>query len=193
MLDYVFILKKCSMKVRVTIKSLISTGLIILAICLPQIVHTVFGQVGGVQWMPMYLPVLIGGCILGTWWGLGIGIASPLISFLITSVWNNPMPAASRLPFMIVELAIFAFITGLFSKSISKNGWLAFPAVLLAQVAGRTVFMLSVLMFQNVTPFTPSMIWAQIQTGLIGLILQAIIVPFLVLGLRFILQKEKDE
>ncbi len=76
------------------------------------------------------------------------------------------MPADARLPFMVVELAVFAAISGLFSKKISQNGWMAFPAVLLAQVAGRTVFMLLVLIFQSVTPFTPAVIWSQIQSGL---------------------------
>lgn len=191
MLDNILTKRNCSLKVKVTIKSLVSLGIIALAVLLPQLVHLVAGQSGGVQWLPMYLPVLIGGCILGWSWGLAVGILSPLTSFLITYAIGNPMPVATRLPFMVIELAVFATVSGLFSKKISQNGWMAFPAVLLAQVSGRTVFMLLVLIFQSVTPFTPATIWAQIQTGLLGMVIQAVIVPFIVMGLKFLLNKDK--
>ena len=182
-----------SVKVKLTVKSLIAFGLVALAVILPQIVHAAVGAAGGVKWLPMYLPVLLGGCILGTWWGLGIGVVSPIASFLITSIWNNPMPAAARLPFMIAELAVFAAVSGLFTKKIAKNGWTAFAAVILAAVAGRTTFMLLVTIFQSVTPFTPSVIWSQIQTGLTGLLLQAVLVPFIVMGLNALINKAERE
>ena len=193
MLEAVFVKRNCSAKIKITVKSLISVALIALAVILPQIVHLAAGQTGGVQWLPMYLPVLLGGCLLGSVWGLGVGIASPIISFLITLAVGDPMPAAPRLPFMIAELALFAFVAGMFSKKISQNAWLAFPAVLLAQVAGRTVFMLLALVFQSVTPFTPAVIWAQIQAGLLGMVLQAVIVPFAVMGLKKLLDREKKD
>ena len=158
MIENVLVRKNISLKVKITVKSLISVGIVAIAVILPQLIHLAAGQAGGIQWLPMYLPVLLGGCLLGWTWGLGLGIASPIVSFLITLTTGNPMPAAARLPFMIVELAVFAAVSGLFSKKISTNGWMAFPAVLLAQIAGRTVFMLLVLIFQKVIPFTPTMI-----------------------------------
>lgn len=191
MLENVLTQNNFSVKIKITVKSIVSVGLVALAVILPQLVHLALGQAGGVQWLPMYLPVLLGGCIMGTWWGLGIGVASPIVSFLITSLWDSPMPAAARLPFMIAELAVFAAVSGLFTGKISENGWLAFPAVLLAQVAGRSVFMVLVLIFQTVTPFTPAAIWSQIQTGLLGLLLQAVFVPFIVIGLRLLLKRDK--
>ena len=193
MIENVLVRKNLSFKMKVTVKSIISAGIIALAVILPQLVHLVAGQAGGVQWLPMYLPVLLGGCLLGWTWGLGIGIASPIVSFLITLAFGNPMPALARLPFMVAELAVFAAISGLFTKKIAQNGWLAFPAVILAQVAGRTVFMLSVLIFQSVTPFTPAVIWSQIQTGLLGMVLQAVIVPFIVMGLKLLLDRDKND
>lgn len=193
MLESVLVRSNCSGKWKITVKSLVSAGLIALAVVLPQLVHLALGQAGGVEWLPMYLPVLLGGCLLGTWWGLGIGIASPVVSFLITSLWNSPMPAAARLPFMVVELAVFAAVSGLFTKKIAENGWMAFPAVLLAQVTGRAVFMLTVVVFRSVSSLTPELIWSQIQTGLLGMVLQAVLVPFIVMGLRYLLQREKKE
>ena len=193
MIENVLVRKNLSLKVKITVKSLISAGIVALAVILPQLVHLISGQAGGVQWLPMYLPVLLGGCLLGWTWGLGVGIASPVVSFLITLALGNPMPALARLPFMIAELAVFAAVSGLFSKKIAVNGWMAFPAVLLAQVSGRAVFMLLVITFQSVTPFTPALIWSQIQTGLLGLVLQAVIVPFMVMGLKLLLDRDKND
>lgn len=192
MVENVLVRKNYSLKIRITVKSLISAGLIALAVALPQLVHLALGQAGGVQWLPMYLPVLIGGCILGTWWGLGIGVLSPVVSYLITLAFGNPMPVAARLPFMIAELAVFAVVSGLFSKKIVSNAWTAFPAVLLAQISGRAVFMLLAVIFQSVTPVTPAIIWSQIQTGLLGLVLQAVAVPFIVMGLKLLLDLDKN-
>ena len=193
MIESVLTRRNISLKGKITIKSLMSAGIVALAVILPQLVHLAAGQAGGVQWLPMYLPVLLGGCLLGWAWGLGIGIASPVVSFLITLAFGDPMPAAARLPFMIAELAVFAAISGLFSKKISANAWLAFPAVLLAQVTGRTVFMVLVLVFQSVTPFTPAVIWSQVQAGLLALVLQAVIVPFMVMGLKLLLDRDKND
>ena len=190
MIENVLIRKNLSLKIKITIKGLISTGIVALAVILPQLVHLIAGQSGGVEWLPMYLPVLIGGCLLGWAWGLGVGIASPVISFLITLAFGNPMPALARLPFMAAELAVFALVSGLFSEKIVKNGWMAFPAVLLAQVSGRAFFLLLITIFQSVAPFTPQMIWGQIQTGFTGLIAQAVAVPFIVMGLKKLLDKE---
>ena len=193
MIENILTEKNLSLKMKITAKSLISAAIVALAVILPQLVHLALGQAGGVEWLPMYLPVLLGGCLLGWAWGLGIGVASPVVSFLITLAFGNPMPALARLPFMVAELAVFASVSGLFSKRISESGWFAFPAVLLAQVSGRTVFMLLVLVFQSVTPLTPALIWSQIQSGLLGMVLQAVLVPFTVMGLKLILDRNRNE
>ena len=193
MLENVLARRNASLKIRITVKSLVSVGIVALAFLLPQFVHLVLGQAGGMQWLPMYLPVLLGGCLLGTWWGLGVGIASPLISFAITSAMGNAMPAAARLPFMAAELAVFASVSGLFSRKISENGWMAFPAVLLAAVCGRAFFLLLAVLFQGIAPFSPALVWSQIQTGFVGLILQAVVVPFAVMGLKLLLDRERHD
>ncbi|MDE6614573.1 MAG: hypothetical protein K2K24_03595, partial [Clostridia bacterium] len=82
MIENALVKNNLSLKTKITIKSLLSAGIVALAVILPQLLHLVFGQAGGVQWLPMYLPVLLGGCLLGWTWGLGIGIASPIVSFM---------------------------------------------------------------------------------------------------------------
>ena len=179
--------------VRLTVKTLVSAAIVVLAVALPQLVHLAAGPQGGMQWLPMYLPVLLGGCLLGWRWGLGVGILSPLVSFCITSLAGNAMPAAARLPYMMAELAVFAAVSGLFSKKIAENGWMAFPALLLAQVSGRVAFLLLAAVFQGVSSLSAATVFAQIRTGLLGLVLQAVIVPFIVIGLRALLNRHKEK
>ncbi len=192
MIEQVLTRHNVALRVKITVKTLISVGIIALAVILPQLIHLALGAPGGVQWLPMYLPVLLGGCLLGWKWGLGVGILSPVVSFAITSLAGSPMPAAARLPYMIVELAVFAAVSGLFSQRIAQNGWMAFPAVLLAQVSGRLVFLMIAAVFESVSPLSAATVWSQIQTGLLGMVLQAVIVPFLVMGLRLLLIKDKE-
>lgn len=191
MLENALTLRNFSLGKKITCKTIVSAGLIALAVVLPQLVHLALGAPGGVQWLPMYLPVLIGGCLLGTKWGIAVGVLSPMISFIITSAMGTPMPMAARLPFMMAELAVFAAVSGLFSKKIAENGFWAFAAVIAAQLSGRLAFLGLVALFQSVTPFTPEMIWSQIQTGFVGLGVQAVFVPIIIIALRSLLIKER--
>lgn len=102
---------------------------------------------------------------------------------------GSAMPAAARLPYMIAELAVWAAVSGLFSKKIAENAWVAFPAVLIAAVSGRAVFVALAAIFSAVSPLDAATAWAQVQSGFIGLIAQAVVVPLIVIGLRALLVK----
>lgn len=184
--------KQVGLKLKIGVKSAICGGVIALAVILPQLLHLALGASGGIQWLPMYLPVLLGGCLLGWKWGLGVGALSPVVSFLITLAFGNPMPAATRLPYMIVELAVFAAVSGAFSEKIVKNSVVAFPAVLLAAVSGRAVFLVTVAIFQGISPLSLATAWAQVQTGLLALVLQAVIVPAIVMLVAHYMNKENQ-
>ena len=193
MLEGVLSQRNVKTKTKITIKSLVSLGIIVLAVALPQLVHLAVGAQGGMIYLPMYLPVVLGGCLLGTWWGLGIGILSPVVSFAITSIAGNAMPAAARLPFMIVELAVFALVSGLFSKLIYKNLIFSIPASLTAFIAGRVSFVALVAIFQGVTNLSVSTVWNQILMGWPGLLIIAIGVPIVITIIGYFLKKEKQE
>ena len=117
------------------------------------------------------------------------GIASPIIEVIakLTTGDSAPTMIAQREPSRHPPI-----VSGLFSKKIYDNGLWAFPAVLLAQFAGRTVFLGLVAIFQNSVPFTVPMIWSQILTGWVGLLIQVVLVPLLIIGLRAILKKDND-
>lgn len=181
--------RQVSFKLGITVKALISAGIVALAVLLPQLAHLALGEQAGMRFLPMYLPVLLGGCLLGWQWGLGIGLLSPLVSYLITAAAGSPMPALARLPFMMAELAVFAVVCGVFSDKIAKNGLMAFPAVLLAQLGGRSVFLLSAAAFSGVSPLNAAMVWSQIQTGFAGLLIQAVLAPVIIIGLKAFMDK----
>ena len=181
--------RQVSFKLGITVKALISAGTVALAVLLPQLAHLALGEQAGMRFLPMYLPVLLGGCLLGWQWGLGIGLLSPLVSYLITAAAGASMPALARMPFMMAELAVFAVICGVFSDKIARNGLVAFPAVLLAQLGGRSVFLLSAAAFSGVSPLNAAMVWSQIQTGFAGLLIQAVLAPVIIIGLKALTDK----
>ena len=181
--------RQASFKLGITVKALISAGIVALAVLLPQLAHFALGEQAGMRFLPMYLPVLLGGCLLGWQWGLGIGLLSPLVSYFITAAAGAPMPVLARLPFMMAELAVFAVVCGVFSDKIAKNGLMAFPAVLLAQLGGRSVFLLSAVAFSGVSPLNAAMVWSQIQTGFAGLLIQAVLAPVIIIGLKALTDK----
>lgn len=193
MIDGILSNKNISTAYKITVKSLIGAFIVLLAVALPQFVHLICGASGGVEWLPMYLPVLIGGCLLGAPYGIAIGLISPVASFLFTSAFLSPMPALARLPFMMCELAVFGAISGLFTKKIAQNGLFAFPAVLLAELCGRGIFVALVAILQNVTTLSLNMVLAQVRTGLVGLFAQAILVPAIVMALRSLLVKSNEQ
>ena len=139
MLDSV--LKARSVKFRICVKSAIGVALVALSVLLPQLTHAIGGAQAGSTWMPMYLPALLAGCLLGWQWGLGVGIIAPIVSFGFTTLaFGEAMPMLSRLPYMTLELAAFGGVSGAFASLIRKNALYSFPAVLAAQIAGRAVY-----------------------------------------------------
>lgn len=173
----------------VSAKMLVSAGIVALAVLLPQLVHATLGAKGGAQWLPMYLPVIIGGCLLGFKWGLGIGVLSPIASFALTAAFGEPMPASARLPYMTAELAVFAAVSGAFSKKIAADRFSAFPAVLVAAVSGRIVFLMLAALFQSVSPLSFSAAWAQVQVGIVGLVVQIALAPVAVIGILALIKR----
>lgn len=191
MINAVLAKKELTGSAKISIKALLTFATVVAAVGLPQLVHLVAGSGGGMKWLPMYLPVLFGACLLGARWGVIAGIASPAVSFLITSAAGNPMPTAARLPFMAAELALMALIAGIFSSKTAEKPLLSFAAVATALVAGRAFFLLLVTVFASLVPFTPQVILGQIVTGIPGLILCATAVPLALIAVSHISARDE--
>lgn len=192
MLESLLKRKNAALPLKVTVKAIVSAVIIALAVALPLLVHAAAGAEGGMKYMPMYLPVLLGGCLLGTGWGLGVGITAPLTSFVLTSAASSPMPSAERLPFMTVELAVFAAVSGIFSGKIVRSAWYSFAAAAAAFVAGRATFLLLAAIFGGwALPITPAVVSGQIAAGLPGAVLLVVIVPIAVILLNALLGEKR--
>ena len=185
-------LKNCSLKVKITVKGVTGAGVMLLAAFLPLALHAAFGAAAGGKWLPMYLPVLIGGCLLGAAWGAITGVLSPVASYFISlALLGQAMPSAGNLPFMIAELAVFGAVSGAFSRRIGKNPLWAFPAVWTAELAGKalgTALRIVAAMFAVQTANA----WTVLQTALPGLLLQAIFVPVVVVLLAKAVCRERN-
>ena len=179
-------------KTKIGIKTIIATIFIALAVILPQLVHLIAQANGGMMWLPMYYPVLLAGGLLGIKWGLGIGILSPLVSFAITSIFHQPMPMLERLPFMMIELSVFAVVAGAFSKLIFKNQWMILVALIAAQIAGRCSFLCSVFLLQSQINLTFETALPQVLMSGVGLLVQWVILSVAMILIRKKIIKENN-
>lgn len=192
MLENVLERKAVSERTAVTVKMIVAAGCVALAVVLPQIAHLAVGAKAGIMLLPMYLPAVLGACVLGSKYGAFVGVLSPVLSYLLTSAFGNAMPALERLPFMAAELLTFAVVCGAFSKKISDKPALSFAAVALSALCGRGMFLLLSVIFKGVVSFTPAVILSQILTGIPGLLLQLVLVPVTVMWLNKCLNRSKN-
>lgn len=154
-----------------------------LSLLLPQVFHMIGMQQAGSIFLPMHLPVFIGGMLLGPIYGLFLGIFAPLTSFVVTG-----MPAADRVIFMMSELATYGMVSGLlfhqFHFSKKKLGSLL--ALVIAMISGRIIYgiviSIATYLFQIPLGGIPAVIVAT-TTGIPGIIIQLIFVPSIVMAI----------
>ena len=167
--------KNLSVKARV----LLALIAMVCAVALPQILHLVgkasgLGSAIGEVFLPMHLPVMLVGLLAGPYVGATVGFLSPIISFALTG-----MPRAALLPFMVIELCVYGLCAGIISGAKMPT----VLKVLITQIVGRAIraaaIVVSVYGFSN-TSVPTSIIWNSIVVGLIGIILQLIILPLVV-------------
>lgn len=154
-----------------------------LSVTVPQIFHLIGGKALGNAFLPMHLPVLLGGYLLNPAAAMLCGMLSPMCSFLLTG-----MPAAPRLFFMIFELGAYGLCTSLFARKCRLPVFLSLP---LAQILGRTVYFLCLVFALNILQFEISgvssasaALLSAVSTGVPGIILQLCTVPALLAALR---------
>lgn len=179
--------------------------LLAISIVLPQVFHLAGGPQSGAVFLPMHIPVLLAGMILGPVFGLVIGAAAPVLSFAIAG-----MPVAARLPFMILELAVYGGIAGLFYITFGLNrikrlrGGSGDPAdrrdvspitavagmilsLIVSMIVGRAVYALGLLImgrFFGVKGADPAAVIAAFTTGIIGIAIQLVVIPPILFALK---------
>lgn len=158
--------------------------LMTLSIVLPQIFHlTGIPQVGSV-FLPMHIPVLLAGFMLGPVYGSVIGVIAPVVSYFISG-----MPTAARLPFMIVELLFYGLASGLFYhifKFKSKKFGTVISLVL-SMVVGRLAYAVALVIAGKVFGIEAGGAVAAVTatvTGSYGIVLQLITIPPIVYAVK---------
>lgn len=151
--------------------------LLALGILLPQAFHlTGIPQSGGV-FLPMHIPVMLAGFMLGPVYGALIGLLSPVMSFFLTG-----MPALERMPFMAAELVTYGMVCGLLfhTLGLKKKKLGIYSTLTVAMVSGRFVYLLLLLAASylfHMNGAQPAMVLTTVITGIPGIVIQLMLIP----------------
>ncbi len=155
---------------------------IVSAVALPQLIHTLGAAAGihsllGEILLPMHLPIILAGLLVGPYAAGAAGILSPLISFALTG-----MPSAAMLPFMTIELAAYGICAGMLKNTKIPN----VSKVLIVQLTGRIVRAAAILIgFYGIgTAVKPAVILSSVKIGIAGILLQLILIPLVLYRLK---------
>jgi len=151
-----------------------------LGVVLPLLFHLVgLGKV----FLPMHLPVLTAGFLVGPAVAVSVGVLTPLLSAALTGM--PPLPLA---PIMAVELAILAGAASLFYWVLRLPWWASLP---LAILCGRASLALMVLGLAPLLHLPEKLLsLGSIIAGLPGIALQLVVVPLVV---RAVEQRQKQK
>ena len=161
------------------VHTLVLTGLFIAAgILLPVFFHGL--GLGGAVFLPMHIPVLMGGLLLGWRQGLIIGLLTPMLSCLLTGM----PPLLPALPLMTPELAAYGAAAGFCCKNLR---WPVYGSLLTAMLAGRlaTVLVLfcgAAALGIHLPPL--AYVAASVSHGALGIAIQLVLIPLLVKKLQ---------
>ena len=162
-------------------RKLTHTGLYLaLCILLPLGLHQL-GPLMGRVWLPMHVPVLLAGFLVGPLSGLVVGLLAPTLSHLLIA-----MPPGYAVPLMSLELPIYGLIAGMAYMRLRLNIYIALlAAMILGRIAfGLGLFMLG--MFMEL-PYDVAFFFSAagpILTGLPGMAVQIVVIPVLVASVK---------
>lgn len=161
-------------------KLVVAALLIAVGLVIPQLFHGI--PQGGNIFLPMHIPVLLAGFVLGPVYGLCIGAVLPLVSSLALG-----MPSLARLPFMVGELAAYGLFAGLLYRRLRQVKGGILLTLVTAMVAGRAVYALLLAGATYLLHIECGGVIAVVTatvTGVPGLIIQLILIPTLVYALK---------
>ena len=160
---------------KLNVTNLTLAGLFIaLGLIIPYFAGHAFGVPGTVL-LPMHIPVLMAGLLLGWRYGIAVGLVTPLLSSILTGM----PPFLPVLPHMMVELTTYGFLTGLLRKKLKWPVYISLPT---AMIIGRLMaapFIFFILGLPNLTALQGVVI-GNLLTGLPGIAIQLAFIPALV-------------
>lgn len=142
----------------------------------PMLFH-MFGL--GAIFLPMHLPVLLGGFFIAWPAALAVGVITPLVSSFLTGM--PPIMPTGLL--MTLELGVLAAAASL---SYRRFGLPVFPSVLVAMVAARIAYALELfaavpLLGLKLPPL--AYLAATLGKSWLGIVLQLLVVPAVVIAI----------
>ena len=167
-------------KMTKTQKLVLTAMFIATGIVLPIAFHTIPNA--GRIFLPMHIPILLCGLIIGFPYGLACGIITPLLSSLATG-----MPPAAILPAMVCELAAYGTVSALLMRYFPIKEIFArtYVSLIGAMIAGRILFgILNALIFSFGEYSMRMWLTTAIITALPGIAIQIVIIPLIILTLQ---------
>lgn len=153
---------------------------IAIGLLLPQLVNVLPIARPGAILLPMHIPVLICGYIVGWRYGLLSGLILPLLAFFLTG-----MPPLFPIGVsMMLELATYGLLTGILYKLTDGK---IFVSLIGAMIGGRIVYGIahSILFSVAGMPFgMEAFIAGAFVTALPGIIIQLLLIPPVIHGLK---------
>lgn len=151
------------------------TGLLMaLGILLPLIFHAV--NLGGQVFLPMHLPVILGGFYLSILPVALLGLLTPILATLLTGM--PPIPTVFA---MMAELLTYVIVVSLL---FNKLKWGVYPSLISAMILGRGVSILSnwiiIQLISGKSFDFLSFLSVLFVVGLPGIIIQLVLIPLLV-------------
>lgn len=143
---------------------------------IPQLFHSIGA---GPMFLPMHIPVLLAGLLEGPVTGLYVGILAPVLSHLLTGM--PPIAPIPMLPIMVFELSAYGLIAGMLYNKLKINIFASlFGAMLMGRIAyGLMVYVM--LVFFDIKMQKPMIaVIMATKTGIIGIIIQIIVIPVIV-------------
>jgi len=166
-----------------TTRKLVVTALLIaLCVVLPMAFHIIPYGLAGRALLPMHIPVLLAGLVVGWKYGLIVGITGPLLSSVLTGM----PPMGIAVP-MMVELGVYGLVAGVMIEIIrTKRASLdLYICLIIAMLAGRVVAGIAQAFYFFEGAYTWEL-WtsAYFVTALPGLVIQLAFIPSVVMALE---------
>ncbi len=155
-------------KAKYIIGTLLLSGV---GVALPRIFHVLAGSSSGATFLPMHLAVLIAALTFGTISGTIVAGSSVVFSYLLTG-----MPTLARLPYMAIELVIYAIILSVCNKKFNS-----YVSLIITMILGRILYSFVLLVAVNWLglPTYGISVMESIKIGIPGLAIQLLCVPFI--------------
>lgn len=168
------------------IKRMVLTAMMIaVGIALPMVFHIVPMGAGGRVLLPMHIPILVAGLLVGPFYGFFAGLVTPLLSSMTTG-----MPHAGMALYrMMVELSVYGAVAGFAMRYIKTRHLLVdlYICLVLAMLLGRVAAgaVQALLFFGGGDAFVIGLwVAGYFTTSIPGIALQLMFVPSIIIALE---------